>query len=156
MCERAQKNFFQPLGKQIFTTADIPHCYSWFLYILCSELLYKVLPPPLRLCFFFFWRFSFTHPFSRLLVLSLSGRIIWNPLGKALISPSSFHSWTGLRKKVAWEPLFTFSHGSASQNLWIFPQLQQPPSSISPTLNTLMNKGVLKLAGVGVGALNSW
>lgn len=47
---------------------------------------------------FFFLHFFFSHPFSRLLVVSLGGRIIWNPLGKALVSPSSFHSRIGLRK----------------------------------------------------------
>lgn len=47
----------------------IASCYFWFLYILCSELLYKELPP-LFLCFFFFS----LHPTSSLLVLSLIGR----------------------------------------------------------------------------------
>lgn len=111
MCERALKNFFQRLGKRRSSTQcrDIPRCYFWFLYILCSELLYKERPP--LLCFFFFFsRFSFSHPFSRL-VVSLSGRIIWNALGKALISHSSFHSRMGLRK------------GCLGTSVYIFPWL---------------------------------
>lgn len=64
-------------GLRHFDTAS---CYFWFLYILCSELLYKELPPPF-LCFFFS-----LHPTSSLLVLSLIGRII-----RKEFSRESFH-----------------------------------------------------------------
>lgn len=109
MCERALKNFFQPLGKHRSSThcRDIPRCYFWFLYILCSELLYKERPPLLYL-FFSYSCFSFSHPFSRHLVVSLSRRIIWNPLGKALISHSSFHSRMGLRKGCLGTSVYIF------------------------------------------------
>lgn len=82
--------FLPALGEaQLFNTLqrDIPRCYYWFLYILCSKLLYKELPP-LFLLFIYF----LSRPTSLLLVLSLSGRIIWDPLGEALISPSSFRT----------------------------------------------------------------
>lgn len=71
--------FSQLLGEaRHFDTAS---CYFWFLYILCSELLYKELPPPF-LCFFFFS----LYPTSSLLVLSLIGRII-----RKEFSRESFH-----------------------------------------------------------------
>lgn len=150
MCEHALKNFFQPLGKRRSSAhcREIPRCYFWFLYILCSELLYKGLPPPL--CFFSFWHFSFSHPFSRLLVVSLSGRIIWNPLGKALISHSSFHSRMGLRK------------GCLGISVYIFPWigLTNPMDGFSfatAILEDFTNavSECTKLASVSHGTLNS-
>ena len=49
---------FRPaLGEaQLFNTLqrDIPRCYFWFLYILCSKLLYKELPPLFLLFIYLF------------------------------------------------------------------------------------------------------
>lgn len=108
MCERAQKYFFSPGSSiDLHHCRDIPHGYFWFLYILCSVLLYKELPPPLRLFFFFFALFfltSFLQPSG----CFPCGRIIWNPLGKALISPSSFRSRIGLRKGCLGTSVYIF------------------------------------------------
>lgn len=106
LCVRARacvcacaKAFLSAFGEAyLFNTLqrDIPRCYFWFLYILCSELLYKELPPLFLIYLFIYLFFSalFLRPTSLLLVLSLSGRIIRNPLGEALISPSSFQTRT--------------------------------------------------------------
>lgn len=96
-----QRHFFQPVGKHSSST----HCREtspavisgFFIYYAVSYYIKNCL---LAFCFLFFFYliifFSalFLRPPSRLLVLSLSGRIIRNPLGEAfdlpLIFPNSY------------------------------------------------------------------
>lgn len=125
LCVRALRLFFQPLEKHSSSThcREIPRRF-WFLYILCSELLYKELP------------LLFIYLFSAFLAsyLPASGSFPqWedNPESSrgsfdlALIFPNSYIYNTDTRTqdwKVLWELLFTVCHGLALkwQELWIF------------------------------------
>lgn len=103
LCMFVYGGILQPLGKQSSST----HCRETSPAVISGFFIYYAVRYYIKGCllsfsfFFFTFFFLFLHPTSLLLVLSLSGRIIRNPLGKALISPSSFqtctHTHIGLR-----------------------------------------------------------
>lgn len=109
------RHFFQPLGKHSSST----HCRETSPAVISGFFIYYAVSYYIKssLLSFLFFFLSFLAT-SLLLVLSLSGRIIRNPLGEALISPSSFRTRTHTQthtsdSEVLWELLFTVSHGLA-------------------------------------------
>lgn len=105
---------------ELFNTLqkDIPRCYFWFLYILCSEPLYKELPPlflSYLFNFFYFFLVSYLPAFGSFPQWEDNPESSRGSFDLPLIFPNSYtctQTYTSDRE-VLWELLFAVSHALA-------------------------------------------